>query len=506
MSTPTVVGPGREIVREAAIAVGVCVRPVFTRVTDTLSGDVQVVPIPCGNTREAQCPPCAGRARRLRMQQCREGWHLDTEPPEPEPTDPAPSEREEEPKVSRRVRSTRRRDDVGDLPRLPVEDRTLGQVFTAPDGKRWQPSTFLTLTLDSYGPVYSDGTPVDPDSYDYRRAALDAIHFPKLVDRFWQNLRRAVGWKVQYFATIEGQRRLAPHLHAAIRGSLRSTDGATSARELLTQVTAATYEHVWWPPHDVPVYVERLPEWDPEAGPRTTSGALTGAYVDPDTRKPLPTWDQALDALDTDDQAEPAHVVRFGTQMRVVGLTPGVKADKLIGYLTKYLTKDINGDYGPDDNRSQRRLAHIQRLHEQVRWLPCSPKCPNWLRYGIQPHRAAAGLEPGNCPKKAHHRENLGLGGRRVLVSRRWSGKTLAGHRTDRAAVVRQALQAAGITPDDHAQLAVDGTDGRYRWEYIQAGDLSPDTFTRVISHTIATRRRWQQQYAMAKAPPEGRV
>jgi hypothetical protein len=33
-------------------------------------------------------------------------------------------------------------------------------------------------------------TPVDPGSYDYRCAALDALHFPKLVDRFFQNLRR----------------------------------------------------------------------------------------------------------------------------------------------------------------------------------------------------------------------------------------------------------------------------------------------------------------------------
>jgi hypothetical protein len=39
--------------------------------------------------------------------------------------------------------------------------------------------------------------------YDYRRAALDALHFPKLVDRFWQNLRRCAGYRVQYFSAIE---------------------------------------------------------------------------------------------------------------------------------------------------------------------------------------------------------------------------------------------------------------------------------------------------------------
>jgi S-DNA-T family DNA segregation ATPase FtsK/SpoIIIE len=42
---------------------------------------------------------------------------------------------------------------------------------------RYRPSTFVTLTLDSYGRVDGQGAAVDPDRYDYRRAARDAIHF-----------------------------------------------------------------------------------------------------------------------------------------------------------------------------------------------------------------------------------------------------------------------------------------------------------------------------------------
>jgi hypothetical protein len=105
----------------------------------------------------------------------------------------------------------------------------VGRVFTAPDGKTYRPSMFLTLTLPSYGRVTSEGVPVDPASYDYRRAALDALHFPKLVDRFWQNLRRCAGYQVQYFAAVEAQRRLAPHLHAAIRGAIPAGSCARSA-------------------------------------------------------------------------------------------------------------------------------------------------------------------------------------------------------------------------------------------------------------------------------------
>src|SRR5439155_21305251 len=120
----------------------------------------------------------------------------------------------------RRVRSTRRRQDAPDLPRRPVTPITTGRTYTAPDGKTFRPSLFLTLTCDSYGRVRTDGTPVDPEHYDYRRAARDAIHFGKLVDRFVQNLRRHVGWDVQYFAAVEPQKRLAPHLHLAMRGTV----------------------------------------------------------------------------------------------------------------------------------------------------------------------------------------------------------------------------------------------------------------------------------------------
>jgi hypothetical protein len=59
---------------------GVCIRPLAMRRIDTSTGRVEVVPVPCGSTRADQCPPCAEKARRLRMVQCREGWHLDTEP------------------------------------------------------------------------------------------------------------------------------------------------------------------------------------------------------------------------------------------------------------------------------------------------------------------------------------------------------------------------------------------------------------------------------------------
>ena len=488
-----------DIARELAIAQHVCVRPIMRRVLDRQTGADQTVAIPCGATREAVCPPCAHKARVLRMQQCAEGWHRTDEPDQPPAGDdgdpdgqgddqvddvPAPSGQD----ATRVVRSTRRRDDAADLPRVPAEDRTVGRVFTAPDGREYRPSMFLTLTLPSYGPV-RDGAPVRPADYDYRRAALDALHFPKLVDRFWQNVRRCAGYKVQYFAAVEPQTRLAPHLHAAVRGAI--------PRDLLRQVIKATYVQLWWPAHDRPVYVHRIPVWDGHN------------YVDADTGEVLRTWDQAISDLAADPDAAPAHVMRFGTQCDMRGIiAPSAEADRAVRYLTKYLTKAIgdthgtlatqDGDVNPVGSSHLNR--HADRLHAELRWLPCSPACANWLRYGIQPAHAGPGLTPGRCGAKAHDRDHLGCGGRRVLVSRQWSGKTLAGHRADRATVVREALLASGVLAPEIERMAADvkAADGLPRFIWTDARP-DPITYTQVVLASILERQRWRTQYEAAK-------
>src|SRR4051812_47567717 len=78
-----------EVLRSMAEQYGVCLRPVSLRRTDLATGQTEVIDLPCGATREDKCKPCAKRARRLRQQQCREGWHRTDEPlPDPhEPTD-----------------------------------------------------------------------------------------------------------------------------------------------------------------------------------------------------------------------------------------------------------------------------------------------------------------------------------------------------------------------------------------------------------------------------------
>ena len=182
--------------------------------------------------------------------------------------------------------------------------RTVGKTYTAPDGKTFRPSLFVTLTCPSYGRVDHDGAPVDPAAYDYDRAARDALTFAALFDRFIQNLRRYLGYDVQYFAAVEPQRRLAPHIHIAMRGTI--------ARSELRRVLAATYHQVWWPD-------TRRQVRDGTSCPSGTRPV--GGYVDPATGEVLPTWDEALDAIGPDDL--PWHVARFGDRFDAQGVLAG---------------------------------------------------------------------------------------------------------------------------------------------------------------------------------------
>ena len=91
-----------------------------------------------------------------------------------------------------------------------------------------------------------------------------------------------------------------------------------------------------------------------------------------------------------------------------------------------------------------------------------------------------------------------------MLVSRKWSGKTLAGHKADRAAVVRAALEEAGIDPDDHDELSVSGTDGRWSWEVLPRSRVDDRAYAAAVAEAITTRQRWRAQYETAKAARAG--
>ncbi|MEV6069245.1 replication initiator [Nocardia sp. NPDC052001] len=542
-----------DIAEAAADKFGVCKHPIPMRTFDPDTGESKYVGGACKSTRASDCPSCAAKARALRITQCREGWHMTTEP-DAAVHDPSEQQidlltrradlaaeyrtardagddelaeatralvREVDAQLRasgmrgrtpgldatakpRRSRSTTRRQDVPNLPRRKVEKVTVGRRYA----DKYQPSMFVTLTLPSYGPCHrdgatdkngkpcGDGSPVNPKTYDYRRAARDAMFFPQLFDRTMQNWRRAAGRDVQYFAAVEPQRRGVPHAHLTVRG--------TDPHTLTDQIFAASYATVWWPHFDEEQYTgDRMPVWDTTAE----------TFVDPDQGFVLPGFDDALALMDQVDDLEPAHVIRWGVQVDRKdigdhevdtdpdgeaapvrpGKTRGVSGDskdanRLIRYLTKYLTKSIAEVLEPPNERTRR---HYERLHAELQRTPCSPNCAVWLRYGIVPRGAKAKTQAGRCKGKAHRRDTLGLRGRRVLVSRRWSNKTLPDHKADRIEFVRQLLAAVGIAKAERAK----------NWVVrpVEPGDPEVPTRAQLILSTVAQRSAWQTEYLTAK-------
>jgi hypothetical protein len=547
----------RDVMRELAEHAGVCTRPLAIKRIDRLTGQtVDVLEVPCGARVASKCKPCAERNRRLRQKQIREGWHLTEEPvvPVEQPSaevvallqlrgtflalrdncarvddwdqvrdlDAGIAEVDEvlegcrirgrlaKPGVRRKpraVRSTRRRQDAPQLPRRRVENRTVGQVYRSRTGKEHRPSMLLTATLPSYGAVHAGkrmrrgqlepcacghlhgeqdgklGTPLDLDEYDYRDQALGLIFFPHVLDRFWQNYRRAVGWKVQYAGAVEMQRRLATHAHYAVRG--------TAPRALTKQVAAGTYHQVWWPRFDELVYpVERPPAWD----------EAEQSFVDPKSREPLKTWAEAVEEVG--DAAEPAYVATLGT-VDVRGIEGGTEhAERAIRYATKYLTKDL-----ADQTlvRSDPQKEHAERLRAELRVLPCSPRCANWLLYGIQPDRARPDLVPGACRGNVHQRQSLGYTGRRCLVSRNWSGKTLTDHRLDGREWFRAVTAGLLDENGDEDQAVTDKPPAekhRYLYRIARPGDREVDPVEDRILRSIHNRQRARLLLRIARDGP----
>jgi hypothetical protein len=97
------------------------------------------------------------------------------------------------------------------------------------------------------------------------------------------------------------------------------------------------------------------------------------------------------------------------------------------------------------------------------------------------------------CKAKAHRPEYLGIGGRRVLVSRKWSNKTLDDHRAERTAFVRQLLTDAGIQPAHAVE------DGPFMWERTKAGDSDVPTRPTLLMAAINQRQRWRAEYLAAQ-------
>jgi hypothetical protein len=80
-----------------------------------------------------------------------------------------------------------------------------------------------------------------------------------------------------------------------------------------------------------------------------------------------------------------------------------------------------------------------------------------------------------------------------VLVSRKWSGKTLADHKNERRAYV---LATLGVDVDEIELVGAD----RYAWQLAKPSDPDVAPLAHRLLRAVAERQRWREQYERAKA------
>ncbi len=96
-------------------------------------------------------------------------------------------------------------------------------------------------------------------------------------------------------------------------------------------------------------------------------------------------------------------MVTFGPQVHSKGILGGSEeARRHIGYLTKYLTKSTGEVVAAGTNRQRQ---HHERLHDELRLTPCSPRCAVWLLYGSNRWAPTPGRIRGTARagSPAHH-------------------------------------------------------------------------------------------------------
>ncbi len=370
-----------------------------------------------------------------------------------------------------------------------VDPASAGRTEPAPPPGR-APHGRAAPTRAATGPPPSSRSPATPTggwtptAPRWTRTATTTAAPPatRSTSRSWwtgsaRTLRRCVGWEVQYFGTIEPQRRGAPHFHAAAaRHHPPRRAAGDRRRDLPPGVVAQPRRH----------QVHRGSAC--RAGTDDAQG-----FVDPDDREPLPTCDEA-----TDPRLDRAGARRHGSgpQVHVKGILGGTEeAGRHIGYLTKYLTKDVAKAAGLDDGAYRpaarasppagRRAGTSPRARRSAR-CGCSTAC--------SPKGARHAMEPGVCKGKAHRPQHLGIAGRRVLVSRKWSNKTLDDHARERTAFVRQLLDQAPASGP-----ATRSTTAPIEWEKTSPGDPDVPSRPALLLPAIAERQRWKADYMAAQ-------
>ncbi len=225
-----------------------------------------------------------------------------------------------------------------------------------------------------------------------QRAARDALHFAALFDRLIQNLRRFLGYDVQYFAADRAA--AAPRPARPRRDPRHHLPRASCGR-----CSAATYHQVWWPPTDsvrhddgAPAGLARGISTLPRPGHRRVPADLGRARSTPSATRTSRCTSRGSDRSSTPRACSP----------------DPRDAARCIGYLTKYLTKQIADCHHARPTPQQ--CITPAGLADALRYEPCSPPVRELapLRHPAQ-ERPRPGMRPENCREQGLCRpEHLG--------------------------------------------------------------------------------------------------
>ena len=439
---------------------------------DLTTGRVDVVPVPCGSRWEDRCRPCADKNRRLRMAQCREGWHLDRRTHRRRRREPTERQKQlhgHPRRPARRLPGRREprttTDECEQIRETVAElDHELRGARRPRPARPARPEPPRQQALHPAAAGRAEPAP-PPGRAAHRRAGLRGGRTgPRRSSRSpWTPTG---GWT----ATAPRSTRTAtttagpPGTRSTSRSSWTGSGRTSAAAWAGTSSTSAPSNRnaaaprTSTPPSAAPSPAPSCGRSPPPpttrcGGPPTTRSATPaiGCRCGTTTRKgsstPTPASRCRPSTRPPTQLTEPAHVVRFGPQVHVKGILGGTEeAGRHIGYLTKYLTKSVARPPGSATTPTDRQREHRRRLRRRAAAHPVLAAVPDLaaLRHPAQgpPHRRC----PGLCKGKAHKPEHLGIAGRRVLVSRKWSNKTLDDHHAERDRV-RSATPDQGRRP-----------------------------------------------------------
>ena len=318
-----------------------------------------------------------------------------------------------------------------------------------------------------------------PTTYDYRRAALDSIHFARRLTGSGRTYAAPSAGTSSTPGAVEMQKRLAPH--APLRHPRHHAPAAAQAGRGR---------------HLPPGVVATLRPADLRRGQAAASGTPTSsAYVDPTHRGAA---DRPGRTRSTRWATRQPTRLRGPARARIDarGIEQRHQGCRTLDPLRHQVRHQGPDRPGASPDRTPQR-AHFDRLHAELSVTAVLADVRELAALRRPAGRRQAGTDPGPLHRQSPPAPHARLHRPTRPVSRQWSGKTLTDHRADNRAWVRAVLAGALDNDDDQG----DSPD-RYSYSLARPDDPDvPSTQIRIM-RAIAVHTERQAALRQAKHPP----